>query len=323
MIESQIILLSQLLGTAFGAGLNLYATVAALGLASRLGWIATLPPGLRGLDHPIVIGSAVALFLIEAVVDKLRHLDSVWDAVHTVIRPVAAGLLALGATAGLSSELRLAAALTAALVALSAHASKAGLRLAINARPIPGSARLVSVAEDVLAVAIVLVVMRFPAAALIVAGTSLTTVVLVGPLFWRAFLFGLRSFHARFRRLFEPGRWLEIDELPGDLRALVEPPPLGLAPPRAARAVVRGMRGVGAYRNGWLVIAAGAPYFVFRSVLRPRRIRLPLADAAEVRFGVWADTLEVTGRAPYTLYLLKDGPGAERARDELLETVAA
>lgn len=323
MVESQLILLAQLLGTAFPAGLNLYATVAILGLASRLGWIATLPPGLRGLENGFVIGSALTLYLVEFVVDKVPNLDSLWDAIHTAIRPSAAALLTLAATAGLAPELRLAAATLAGLVALAAHGGKAGLRLAINAAPVPARRKLISIAEDVLAMGVAVVALRYPTAALFLAGAALALVLVAGPLFWRAFVFGIRALHARLRALFTPGHWRGIDHVPGDLRRLVEAPPLGAGAPRAARVAVRGLGHAGAYRNGWLVVSAGRPVFVYRSILRPRRLEIPGASEARARTGLWADTLEIDDAGtPLTLYLLKDGPRAETLRDEILTVIA-
>src|SRR4051812_10683937 len=92
-IPAIAILAGQLLGTAFASGLNLYATVALLGMASRFHWIHQLPTGLRGLENGLVIGSALLLFVIEFVVEKVQYAGAVWDAIHTIVRPFAAALL--------------------------------------------------------------------------------------------------------------------------------------------------------------------------------------------------------------------------------------
>src|SRR5271168_3266691 len=84
------------LGAGFSSGLNLYATVATLGLLQRFG-IIHLPQPLQVLVHPIVLGIAVALYVIEFFADKVPYVDTVWDTVHTFIRPPAAALLAYGA----------------------------------------------------------------------------------------------------------------------------------------------------------------------------------------------------------------------------------
>src|SRR5512145_2484808 len=106
------------LGTSFASGLNLYVTVAAAGLFQRLG-IVSLPEPLQVLAHPVVLGVALTLFVIEFIADKIPYVDSAWDAVHTFIRPPAAALLSYSAfSGGFPEEWKLAAALLAGSVAL-------------------------------------------------------------------------------------------------------------------------------------------------------------------------------------------------------------
>lgn len=76
------------LGTSFASGINLYATVAAAGLFQRFG-VVTLPEPLQVLAHPVVLGVAVTMFLVEFIADKIPYVDSAWDALHTFIRPPA------------------------------------------------------------------------------------------------------------------------------------------------------------------------------------------------------------------------------------------
>ena len=143
------------LGLAFGAGfssgLNLYATVATLGLLQRFG-VIHLPPSLEVVANPIVLAIAVALYLIEFVADKIPWLDSIWDAVHTFVRPPAAAVIAYGAAASVAPEWRWAAALLAGGVALTAHGTKASTRAAVNTVPEPFSNWALSFGEDLLAV---------------------------------------------------------------------------------------------------------------------------------------------------------------------------
>src|SRR5580700_7885428 len=100
------------LGAGFSSGLNLYATVATLALLQRLG-VLNLPQSLQILSHPWVLGIAIALYLIEFFADKFPYFDTIWDAVHTFIRPPAAALLAFAAAGGAAPEWRWAAALLA------------------------------------------------------------------------------------------------------------------------------------------------------------------------------------------------------------------
>ncbi|HEY8257666.1 MAG TPA: DUF4126 domain-containing protein [Gemmatimonadales bacterium] len=140
------------LGTSFASGLNLYATVAAAGLFDRFGLIH-LPTQLQVLANPVVIGLALALFIIEFIADKIPYVDSVWDAVHTFIRPPAAAFLSYSAFAGgVPEEWRVGAAMLAGGVALTSHSAKATTRAAANTSPEPFTNWALSLAEDSVAV---------------------------------------------------------------------------------------------------------------------------------------------------------------------------
>lgn len=143
--------LGLVLGTGFSSGLNLYATVATLGFLDRFG-IIHLPDSLHVLTHPIVLAIAVVLYLVEFVADKVPYVDSIWDLIHTFVRPPAAALLAYGALGGASPEWRWSAALLAGGVALTSHGTKASCRAAVNTSPEPFSNWALSFGEDVLAV---------------------------------------------------------------------------------------------------------------------------------------------------------------------------
>src|SRR5205085_12030391 len=86
--------LGRTLGFSFAAGINLYATVAILGLASRYGWVA-LPPQYQAFDNNWIIGAALTLYVVEFVADKVPWIDTVWDALHTVIRPIGGAFIAV------------------------------------------------------------------------------------------------------------------------------------------------------------------------------------------------------------------------------------
>jgi len=132
----------------FAAGLNLYATVAVLGLLARFGHLP-LPPGLHLLQSWPVIVASIALFLVEFYADKIPVFDLVWNALHTFIRVPVAGLLAYEATNQLSPEKQLLAALLGATVALAAHGGKTAARAAITPSPEPLSNITLSLGEDI------------------------------------------------------------------------------------------------------------------------------------------------------------------------------
>jgi hypothetical protein len=139
------------LGAGFSSGLNLYATVATLGLLQRF-HVIHLPDSLHVVSNPIVLGFAVALYVIEFLADKVPWFDTVWDAIHTFIRPPAAAVIAFGAASGASAEWRWIAALLAGGVALTSHSTKATTRAAANTVPEPFSNWALSFGEDMLAV---------------------------------------------------------------------------------------------------------------------------------------------------------------------------
>jgi hypothetical protein len=139
------------LGAGFSSGLNLYATVATLGLLQRFG-ILHLPGSLAVLARTSIIAIAVALYLVEFFADKIPYVDTVWDSIHTFIRPPAAAVLAYAATGGAGAEWRWGAALLAGGVALTSHGTKASARAAVNTVPEPLSNWALSFGEDLLAV---------------------------------------------------------------------------------------------------------------------------------------------------------------------------
>lgn len=170
-------LLGLALGTAFSAGLNVYATVAVLGAAQYFNLFA-LPAGLGILGHPVVIFGAAILFFIEFFADKVPYVDTVWDSIHTFIRPVAGAALSFGVFSGMPEAWKVVAALVGGTVALTSHGAKAVTRGAANASPEPFSNWILSTVEDVIAVGLTTLAMSHP----IVAGCIALALVVVAVL---------------------------------------------------------------------------------------------------------------------------------------------
>lgn len=183
------------LGTSFASGLNLYATVAAAGIMQRLGWV-DLPQALQVLSHPIVLGVAFALFIIEFIADKIPYVDSAWDALHTFIRPPAAAVLSYSAFGNVPEEWKLGAALLAGGVALTSHGAKASTRAAANTSPEPVSNWTLSLLEDGFAVFLVWMASEYP---LLTAGIVLVLVILAVLLIRKLWRFS-RQLVEKFRR---------------------------------------------------------------------------------------------------------------------------
>jgi hypothetical protein len=172
-------------GASFAAGLNVYATVATLGLLSRVG-LLSLPSPLHLLDNWWVIVAAAALFLIEFIADKIPALDLIWNALHTFVRVPVAALLAYGATTQFSPGVQAAAAGIGGVVALAAHGGKMAVRTAITPSPEPFSNIALSLGEDVLAVGLTWFATVHPYVAAAVVAVLLLLVVLTIRLVYRA-----------------------------------------------------------------------------------------------------------------------------------------
>lgn len=189
--------LSLALGAAWTAGINLYATVAVLGLLQRYELVGRLPGGLEALDNWWVIGVALGLYAVEFVADKVPYVDTVWDAAHTFVRVPAGAVLAVAATADLDPSLRVAAFLLGGGLALSTHGTKATVRATANTSPEPFSNWALSLVEDVLAVGAVVLAALHPLAILAVIVIFLLLLAWILPKVVRA----LRRMLARLRSL--------------------------------------------------------------------------------------------------------------------------
>ena len=174
-----------LVAVSFAAGLNVYATVATLGLLAHTHWI-TLPASLALLGNWWIIGAAVALFAVEFFADKVPAFDLVWNALHTFIRVPVAALLAYQASSGLSPLKQAAAAAIGGSIALAAHGGKTAVRAAVTPSPEPLSNFILSAVEDFGAVGLTLLAMVFPyiAAGIALVG-AIVAVLLIG-LIWKA-----------------------------------------------------------------------------------------------------------------------------------------
>jgi hypothetical protein len=168
-----------LVAVSFAAGLNVYATVATLGLLARAG-LLPLPPQLHLLESWWIVAASVTLFAIEFFADKVPAFDLIWNALHTFVRVPIAALLAYGATSQLSPEKQLLAALLGGLIALASHGGKTAVRAAVTPSPEPVSNISLSLGEDALAIFLTWFATRHPySAAAIVVALLATIVVMV------------------------------------------------------------------------------------------------------------------------------------------------
>jgi hypothetical protein len=161
----------------FAAGLNVYATIATLGILARMQWVS-LPPGLDPLADTWVIAVSCLLFVIEVFADKIPAFDLLWNAAHTFIRIPVAALLAYKAASQLTPGMQLLATLGAALITAIAHTSKTAARTLVTASPEPLSNVALSSAEDITAVSLTWVATHHPYTGATIAGILIVLLLL-------------------------------------------------------------------------------------------------------------------------------------------------
>lgn len=192
--------LAIVVGASFAAGLNVYATVATLGLLSRFHLLA-LPPALHVVSDTWVIGAAAALFLLEFFADKIPAFDLIWNALQTFVRIPIAALLAYGATAQLSPEKQLLCAALAAGIALAAHGSKIAVRAAVTPSPEPVSNIALSLGEDGIAIGLTWLATAHPYIAAALVAVAVVVAILLVRLLWRALRILFRGAQRQWTRL--------------------------------------------------------------------------------------------------------------------------
>src|SRR2546423_2252292 len=181
-------LLAVALGLAALAGVNLYLTVFATGLAIHFHWI-TLAPGYQSLDvlgHPLVITIAGILYFLEFLADKIPWVDSIWDAVHTVIRPIGGALLAIQVLGHSSPTFTVIVALLGGGTSLVSHTAKTATRLASNTSPEPFSNIALSFGEDIAVLGGLALIYHNPIVALSIFAVAMAAFLYFAPKILRA-----------------------------------------------------------------------------------------------------------------------------------------
>jgi hypothetical protein len=190
--------LSLAMGTAWTSGINLYATVAALGIAGRAEMVR-LPPDLEVLMHPAVIAIACIMYAIEFFADKVPYVDSGWDVLHTFIRVPAGAILAARSLGDMNPALELTALLAGGSLALVAHGVKATTRLAINASPEPFSNWAASVTEDLAVLGSIWMIFNHPIIMLVLICIFIVLVFWLVPKVFRAAKRGFQALRSKLR----------------------------------------------------------------------------------------------------------------------------
>ena len=180
------------MGASWTSGINLYASVATLGLLGRFAHLQ-LPGELQVLTSWWIIGIASGLYVIEFLADKVPWLDSTWDLIHTFIRVPAGAVLAAAAFGDFDRTVQVIALLLGGGLALSSHGTKAATRVVLNASPEPVTNIVASVVEDIIAVLSILAAVFVPVLLFIIVAIGLFVSYLILPRI-------IRFFRRPFRR---------------------------------------------------------------------------------------------------------------------------
>jgi Domain of unknown function (DUF4126) len=150
-LDQIVTLLALTMGVGWASGINLYATLATLGILSMTGNMV-LPEELNVLSNPMVIAAAGLMYMVEFTADKIPGVDSIWDSIHTFIRIPAGAVLAAGMVGDAGAGMELAAAIVGGGLATTTHVTKTGSRMLINTSPEPMTNWIASITEDVVVI---------------------------------------------------------------------------------------------------------------------------------------------------------------------------
>ncbi|HEY2573463.1 MAG TPA: DUF4126 domain-containing protein [Verrucomicrobiaceae bacterium] len=283
------------LGLASLAGVNLYLTVLITGLTIRFNFLqlASSYHSLDVLAHPVVLVVAGILFAMQFLADKIPWVDSLWDSVHTVIRPVGGTLLALQALGTMPGYVKVAAALLAGGAALTTHSAKAATRLLINHSPEPVTNVAMSLAEEAGVAGGVALTLLKPVLALVIFSAVIVVIWMIYPRLWRL---SRTTMWLAWHKLKLPGRMTDADprvelqsEVNRELRDWLQVG-AGLNEHDVAWTVAchtgkgKGVRGLCANLSGVLVAPSrpGCVYFAGLKGWRSRVFKVPLDEGAKV-----------------------------------------
>jgi len=192
--------LGALLGGSWASGVNLYLTIAVLGILDKMN-VLSLPGDLEVISNPFIIGIAIVMYLIEFFADKIPLVDSAWDSIHTFIRPIGGAALSYMAMADMGPVAQIPAALLSGTIAMDSHLTKATMRAAINTSPEPFTNSVASVSEDAMVVGVIWMIVKHP----IIAGIAVILFVLFSIWF-------LKMMFKFVKKIFSRGKKDETDK---------------------------------------------------------------------------------------------------------------
>lgn len=318
-----LVKLSSVMGLSMTSGINLYATVAVVGFVTKFDMIKGLPPEFKAFDNNAVILIAVLLYLCEFAADKIPGFDSLWDSIHTIIRPFGAALVSLTVIGEADPAVEVMAALLGASLALATHTAKAGTRLIVNTSPEPFTNVAVSVAEDVGVMGFALLVMSHPYISLAASIVLLVLLIVFGPGLWRGALLVLKAIPVGLFSLFSGTGEPELrDSLPDSIEEAVDAETAKGEQIRGAlKCYARKVKGCGRNRKGYLVLTDRRLLFAFRKFFstRLKQWQFPELEKAGLQKRFLVDVLRVKVEHKFIQFIfLKNKSGAVRRMSEIL-----
>ncbi len=266
-----------LLGLSFVSGINLYAAVAVVGICTKLQIVQGLPPGWHLLSHDAVILVAVFLYVMEFFADKIPGVDTLWDFIHTLIRPLGGAFVALLLVENAPPAVQVPVFLIGAGLASVAHLTKSGTRLIINASPEPFSNIAVSLGEDVAAILLAYLSVVHPKVVFFLMAALLVVLFFIFPMFLRTIRMMFASLFFRFKCLFVREKaWTSSHSLPAHLEPLVcQVETDGARLLWAGRVFAWRVPGVSKFMPLLMVMTSSATHLIYTRWFRTRTVTMP------------------------------------------------
>ncbi len=322
-------LLGAVTGLALVSGINLYATVLTVGLGIHLGFIQ-LPPEQAALSvfgHPYVISAVAVAYTLEFFADKIPWVDSLWDTLHTFVRPVGAALVGINAVGTVDPAVEMAVMLLCGGVSFLSHSAKAGTRFVVNHSPEPFSNIGLSLAEDVCVIGGTWAAFEHPLAMLAFTVLFVTGVLLFAPKIFRLLRVEVLAISSLFGMLFNGTGTSDppvlFDDVPDNLFNKI----LADTASEERRFCIRCVSGKGVEpgrnRVGFLYMAGGRLCFVTRKKFRTCKVGFDISEITELKFYKkrLLDRLVFRyGKKNVSLHLFKNRPDRGQKIAEILET---
>jgi hypothetical protein len=274
-----LITLSSIVGLSFAGGINLYATIALVGLCVRYNLITGLPPELYVFGNDIVIGIALILYVIEFFADKVPGLDTLWDLVHSLIRPFSGAAFALIAAGDADPVFKVVAVMVGTAVSTTTHFSKAGTRLIVNTSPEPFSNIALSFVEDIGALSIGYLAITYPYVAALVVIILLGVVCAFAPRLFRIARFWVSAVILRITSLFK--RQKGSDPIPDKIWRYLN---LQGPPPLVCKCLIRQCPEIVKNSRGYVIVQNDGIILVSSRWFRLKKVFLPLIEIAKVQY---------------------------------------